>query len=144
VATFALDANCMIAAVCAWHEHHTRAVAAINTRIARGERIATPAHALAEAYAVLTRLPPPHRLAPDTAWTLLDATFVTRATVVALSGRAYPSLLRRLAAQATAGGRTYDAIIAECARRARVHALLTFNRAHFDPPPDGIAIVEPD
>ena len=39
------------------------------------------APALVEAYAVLTRLPPPHRLSPQTALTLLENNFLKLATV---------------------------------------------------------------
>lgn len=133
----------MIAAVCTWHEHHAAAITEIETRLDRGERLAVPAPALVEAYAVLTRLPSPHRLSPADAWALVEANFVEHSTVVALTGKAYARLLRRLAKQTVAGGRTYDGVIAECARRARAQALLTFNRRHFDLPPAGVSVIEP-
>jgi predicted nucleic acid-binding protein len=133
----------MVAAVCTWHEHHAAAVAGIERRLARGERLAMAAHALVETYAVLTRLPAPHRLAPADAWALVNANFVKRATVVALSGMAHTTLLAELAATGVGGGRTYDAVIAACARQAKVAVLLTFNPRHFDPPPEGVAVVQP-
>jgi hypothetical protein len=46
----------MVAAVCFWHEHHAAAVAEIKRRLEHGEQLAVAAHALAETYAVLTRL----------------------------------------------------------------------------------------
>jgi predicted nucleic acid-binding protein len=133
----------MIAAVCTWHEHHAAAAAEIERRFERGERLAVPAAALVETYAVLTRLPAPHRLSPADAWTLIEANFVEHATIRALIGAAYVSLLRNLAKQAGGGGRAYDAVIAECAREANAIALLTFNRRHFDPPPEGVPVIEP-
>jgi hypothetical protein len=39
--------------------------------------------------------------------------------------------LRRAPQEGIAGGRTYDAVIAECALKARRTALLTFNARHF-------------
>jgi predicted nucleic acid-binding protein len=133
----------MVAAVCSWHERHRAAAAEIERRLERGEQLAVAAHALVETYAVLTRLPAPHRLAPADAWALVNANFVESASVVALSGQAHVTLLRRLATQGIAGGRSYDAVIAACARQAKVDALLTFNPRHFDPPPDGVSVVEP-
>lgn len=133
----------MVAAVCSWHEHHAAATAEVERRLERGERLAVPAPALVEAYAVLTRLPSPHRLGPDDAWTLLEENFVTAAAVTALNAASYTRLLRRLAHESIAGGRTYDAVIGECVRQAESHTLLTFNRKHFDPPPDGVAVIEP-
>ena len=133
----------MVAAVCSWHEQHRAAAAAIQERLDRGERLAIPAPALVETYAVLTRLPPPHRLAPADAWTLVKTNFVRHRTVVALTGAAYTAMLDGLARDAVAGGRTYDAVIAQCARRAKAATLLTFDRRHFDPPASGVAVVEP-
>ena len=133
----------MVAAVCSWHEHHAAAVAEIERRLDRRERLCVPAPALVEAYAVLTRLPPPHRLAAADAWTLVEANFVAQATVTALDAAAYVDVLRRASIDDLAGGRTYDAVIGECARKGGAGVLLTFNRRHFIPPPVGVEIVEP-
>lgn len=141
--SFALDANCMVAAVSSWHEHHEAATREIELRLGRGERLAVPAPALVEAYAVLTRLPAPHRLSPVDAWTLVDTNFVKGKTVLTLRGVAYRTLLRRLSKEGTAGGRTYDAVIGECATQGRVQVLLTFNTRHFDPSPAGVTVIEP-
>jgi predicted nucleic acid-binding protein len=123
----------MVAAICTWHEHHPRAVAEIARRLRQRERMVVAAPALVEAYAVLTRLPPPHRLSPANALTLLEANFMKGATVVALPARSYRDLLRRAPPEGIAGGRTYDAVIAECVRRTRDVTLLTFNAADFQP-----------
>ena len=143
MATFALDTSCMVAAICTWHERHAAAVAAIEQRLDRGDRLAVAAHAIIEAYAVLTRLPAPHRLAPADAWALVKANFVEPATVVALTSPAFITLLNRLASTGIGGGRSYDAVIAVSASRAKASALLTFNPRHFDPAPDGLSVIEP-
>ena len=103
----------------------------------------TPAPAIVEAYAVLTRLPPPHRLSAADAWALVEGNFVSAATVIALSADRIIDLLGQAAREEIAGGRTYDFVIGECAREAAVDALLTFNRRHFEPAPPGVAVVEP-
>lgn len=143
MAAFALDSSCMVAAVCSWHEHHRAATNEIERRLERGERLAIAAHALIETYAVLTRLPAPHRLAPADAWALVKANFVVHASVVALTGAAHTALIGRLASLGIGGGRTYDAVIGECAVQAGVDALLTFNPRHFDPSPKGVRVVDP-
>jgi len=142
-AVYALDTSCMIAAVCGWHQQHRSAAAEIERRFGRGERLAVAAHALSEAYAVLTRQPAPHRLAAADAWELLQANFTNGVLLVALSAHEHVALLRRLAKSGVTGGRTYDAIIVECAVRARASALLTFNARHFEPAPKDLAIVVP-
>lgn len=143
MARVALDSSCMVAAVCSWHEHHRAALSEIQRRLDRGERLAVAAHALVETYAVLTRLPAPHRLAPTDAWTLVDANFARPAGVVTLSASAHVRLLGRLAAAGISGGRTYDAVIAECASQGRADVLLTFNPRHFEPAPRGVQVVVP-
>lgn len=91
--------------------------------------MATAAHAIAEAYAVLTRLPPPHRISPADALTLVEGNFLEGA--VALDVQGYRRLLRRAGRDAISGGRVYDALIAECAIKAKADVLLTFNARHF-------------
>lgn len=88
------------------------------------------APALVEGYAVLTRLPFPHRLSPEDAFALLEANFM-RTTIVALDRNSYRTLLRRATADGISGGRIYDAVIAACVLKAKVGALLTFNAGHF-------------
>jgi len=140
---FALDTSCMVAAVCAWHARHAAAAAEIERRLGRGERMAIAAHAIAETYAVLTRLPAPHSLAPSDAWTLVRTNFVENAALVSLDGPAHVAVLEKLAGEGIGGGRTYDGLIAACADATHAKALLTFNRRHFDPPPHGVTLVEP-
>jgi predicted nucleic acid-binding protein len=142
-AVCALDTNCVIAAVCGWHEHHRAAAAEIERRLNGGQRLSIAAHALSEAYAVLTRLPAPHRLFPADAWELLQTNFTDGTLIVALSASQHIALLRRLAKAGVSGGRTYDAVIAECAVRAGARALLTFNARHFEAAPKDLAIIVP-
>jgi hypothetical protein len=92
---FALDTSVMVAAVCAWHEHHGRAITAIERHLRRSDRLTVAAHAVAEAYAVLTRLPAPHRLATADAWRLVHTNFVAPADVMALDGDGYVALVGR-------------------------------------------------
>lgn len=121
----------MIAAVCSWHEHHEPAAREIERRLASRAKMIVAAPALVEAYAVLTRLPSPHRLSPATALTLLENNFLKLGAVVALNAKSYESLLRRAPERNVAGGRTYDAVIGECAQRGRASTVLTFNAGDF-------------
>lgn len=121
----------MVAAVCGWHESHTPAREAIERRLRQAETMLVPGPALIEAYAVLTRLPAPHRLAADDARALLDSNFLELGRVVALDAGAYRTLVRRAAGDGIAGGRTYDAVIAACALKGKATALLTLNEQHF-------------
>lgn len=141
---FFIDTSCIIAALCTWHAHHVRAAAEIGRRLAARQRLATAAHALLEAYAVLTRLPAPHRLSPADALALLEGNFLDRARIVTLDGDGYRTLLRRIGSEGVTGGRAYDTLIAECARKANASVLLTFNANHFaSPDAAGVQVVVP-
>jgi predicted nucleic acid-binding protein len=140
---FAVDTSCMVAAVCTWPVRHAAAAAEMERRLERGERLSIAAHAIAETYAVLTRLPAPHRLSPTDAWTLVRTNFVENAALVTLGGPAHVAVLSQLAGAGIGGGRTYDGLIAACAAASHAKALLTFNCRHFEPPPRGVSVVEP-
>jgi predicted nucleic acid-binding protein len=90
------------------------------------------APSLVEAYSVLTRFPPPHRLRPSDALLLLETSFIRAGTVVALDPGHYVRLLREAARDGVAGGRIHDAVIAACAERSNGVTLLTFNVGDFE------------
>jgi predicted nucleic acid-binding protein len=134
----------MVAAVCMWHEHHEQAAAEIEWRLARGETQVVAGPALVETYAVLTRLPSPHRLSAQDAYTLLEANFLGGGDLATLDGATYRTLLSRAPAEGISGGQTYDAVIAECGVAAGADTLLTFNARHFQRLSGrGLAIVVP-
>ncbi len=116
---------------CAWREHHERVVHELERRLSHGETMLIAAATLVEAYAVLTRLPPPHRLSPMDALVLLETNFMGGAKIVALDANAYGTLLRQAPRDGIAGGRTYDLVIAACAFKAKASVLLTLNPDQF-------------
>ncbi|MGH2350560.1 MAG: PIN domain-containing protein [Chloroflexota bacterium] len=130
---FLPDTSCIVAALCSWHEHHARAEQELTKRLERGETMIAAAPALVETYAVLTRLPPPHRLSAADALALLETNFAGETEVIALDAAAYWSLLQRASADGIAGGRVYDAVIAACAVQGKAGIILTFNERHFLP-----------
>lgn len=128
---FLPDSSCIIAAVSSWHGDHATAVAEIERRLGRRESMVLAAHALMEAYAVLTRMPSPYRLSGPDALTLLEVNFVRGRRLVALGPSSHLDVVRRAARDVVVGGRVYDALIGECAVSARVKTILTFNEDHF-------------
>ena len=131
VTRFVLDTNCMVAALCAWHQHHEAAAQAIEERLARGEEPVSVAPALVETYSVLTRLPAPHRLAPTTARTLVHSNFIKGKRVIAPTAETLCELIYSAPERGIKGGHTYDAVIATCVIKAKAATLLTFNEKHF-------------
>ncbi len=122
------DSSVVIAALLADHEAHDPSEHALSTCEA------TIAHVMAETYSVLTRLPSPHRVTPQSAAELVDARLPKER--VALDAQAQGAAPGRLAQAQVAGGSTYDGLIALTAlshslelvsrdrRAARVYRLL--------------------
>lgn len=129
--SFLPDTSVMVATVCTWHEHHERAITEMERRITERESLVIATPTLIETYAVLTRLPPPHRLSPKDALTIIDTSFLSHGSLTSLDNKTFRPLLREAADHDIAGGRTYDWVIAACARAARVTTLLTFNTRDF-------------
>jgi predicted nucleic acid-binding protein len=97
-------------------------------------RVAGPAtswHCCLEFFSVATRLPPEYRLAPADAVTLLEQEVFARIAVHDLPPQDRMPMLRAAAHDLIAGGRIYDAHIAEVARAAGALVIVTDNRRHF-------------
>ena len=92
---------------------------------------ATAWHCCLEFYSVSTRLPPEFRLTPAEAARLLEDEVFGRLVVHDLPAGDRARLLRAAAEDGTAGGRIYDAHIAEVARAAEATVIVTDNRRHF-------------
>jgi predicted nucleic acid-binding protein len=131
VSSYLLDTNCLVAAVCSWHGHHEATRREIERRHAAGQELILSAHSLAEAFSVLTRLPEPHRLSPEDALALIEANW-GETRLVALTAADYRVSLRRCRDVSIGGGAVYDAVIAACARKARVSTLVTWSVADFE------------
>lgn len=108
----------MIAALSAWHERHDVAAEALaDVRV-------LPAHALLEAYAVLTRLPGGLAVEPSAAAEVLSVRFPD--APLRLSTPERRRLPRRLAAAGISGGASYDGLVGLEAAGSG-HALLSLD-----------------
>lgn len=83
------DTSVLVAGFATWHEGHEAAVRALN----RGVHLI--AHAAVETYSVLTRLPPPHRIAPVAVHAYLAD--ITSSNYLALDACSYRGLTDHLA-----------------------------------------------
>ncbi len=131
MSSYLLDTSCLVAVVCSWHGHHDATRQEIERRYAAGEELVLSAHSLAETFSVLTRLPEPHRLSPEDAHALIEANW-GKTRLVALTAPDYRVTLRRCRDASIGGGAVYDALIAACARKARVATLVTWDVGDFE------------
>jgi predicted nucleic acid-binding protein len=99
----AVDTSVVVAAFASWHEDHPAAARALR------DHPDLPAPVALEAYAVLTRMPPPHRASAAVVRDFLARAFP--ATWLALPDDAQPGLLDTLRDLGVMGGASYDAVI---------------------------------
>lgn len=139
----AVDTSVVVAGLLLWHEHHELSRKALEAALEDGTLV-LPVPTLVESYAVMTRLPAPHRLSPADAQSLLRANFGDRPTIDGLTGTECWAMLDDLAVDGVAGGRTYDAQILAVALKRKAVVLLTLNPSDFTPlAPDEIEIRNP-
>jgi predicted nucleic acid-binding protein len=88
-------------------------------------------HCCLEFFSVATRLPPEFRVTPSDAAALLEEEVFSRMAVHDLPASDRAPMMRAVARDAIAGGRIYDAHIAEVARAVGAEVVVTDNRRHF-------------
>jgi predicted nucleic acid-binding protein len=115
------DTSVLVAGFATWHEGHETAVRALS----RGVRLI--AHTAVETYSVLTRLPPPHRVAPVAVRAYLVD--IASSDYLTLDGRSHRGLIDHLAEHGVTGGATYDALVGLTAKAAGATLLTRDARA---------------
>lgn len=105
----AVDTSVVVAAFASWHDHHSEAIRIVA---AKPE---LPGPVALEAYAVLTRLPPPHRAEGPIVRDFLVRAF--RRTLLVLDAGGASRLVAQLVELGIVGGASYDAVIALIARQ---------------------------
>jgi predicted nucleic acid-binding protein len=129
-ATF-LDTSVLLAGLLDFGPQSAPAQSVMHAVAEKTLSTATAWHCCLEVYSVATRLPPEYRLAPADAVHLLDAEVFARMSVHELPAEDRRRLLDAAVQDGTAGGRIYDAHIAEVARAIGAHVIVTDNRRHF-------------
>ncbi len=125
------DTNMLVSAFTEGHPQH-HAARPVFERIKSGTDTGfVAAHSLAEAYAVLTRLPGPNHVVPLVAWQVISENVVKNCTIVALTAKEYAATIEAAAAQGIQGGMTYDAILLAAAAKSGAERIYTFNVRHF-------------
>ena len=115
--------------------HSSRHALLLMDAVAEGriEQPLTAWHCCLEFFSVATRLPEEYRLRPEAALRLLREEIFARFSVHDLPADRREEFLVSTVGEGTAGGRIYDAHIAEVARQAGARLVATENRRHFTP-----------
>jgi hypothetical protein len=88
-------------------------------------------HSLVEMYSVLTRAPFCNRPSATQVMESIESLVFGHMELITLTGGEYQAVVRRCAANAWTGGRTFDAIHIECAIKIGCDRLYTFNIKDF-------------
>jgi predicted nucleic acid-binding protein len=125
------DTNVLVAAFLRSHPHHNSARPVLERIKAGQDQGFVAAHSLAEAYAVLTRLPGSNQVAPAIAWQLISENVVKNFTIMTLTSKEYAQTLEKASADGVEGGKTYDALLLAAAAKSQVDRIYTANVRHF-------------
>ena len=125
------DTSVLVAASVRHHEHFPRAFEALHRVTAKRTRGLVCCHALAETYAVLTRLPVSPRIHPSEARRIIEENVLAHFEVAALSPRRYIDAIHTAADLGVMGGAFFDLLHLQAARANDCGAILTFNTAQF-------------
>ena len=88
------------------------------------------AHSLAEVYSTLTRMPGRHRISGEQAMRFIGS-IRERLTLITLDGDEYADAFQGCAALGIVGGGVYDALLAQCAIKAKTELIYTWNARHY-------------
>ena len=125
------DTNVLVAAFLQSHPHHSTARPVLERVKAGQDEGFVATHSLAEAYAVLTRLPADNQVAPTVAWQLISENVLKDFEIVGLTSREYADTLSNAAANGVEGGKTYDALLLAAAAKSGAERIYTTNVRHF-------------
>jgi len=122
------DTSVLVATFYGDHQHHEASLE-VFLKFDRKQGCCG-AHSMAEVYAALTRMPGKHRISGEQAMLFL-ATVKERLTIIALDEEEYFSIIDECATAGVVGGTVYDAILAQCALKAKAERIYTWNIRHF-------------
>jgi predicted nucleic acid-binding protein len=123
-----LDTSVLVATFYGDHIHHS---ASLDLFLRFGkDKACCGAHSLAEVYATLTGMTPPRRVGGTEALLFLEDV-QANLSVVTLDDFDYVAAIRSASSQSVFGGGIYDALLAQCALKAKAEAIYTLNAKHF-------------
>ena len=137
-----VDSSVLVAAIHANHPLHAVAVQWLVAALKRHELVVTH-HTVLECYAVLTRLPGEWRISGDEAKRLLEGTIRNRMILAGYRPDWIWGAIEGMAERYVAGGRAYDAFVADLLKRSGCDAIATFNAAHFSDVASEFRILDP-
>lgn len=121
------DTSVLIAASLEAHQMHERARLVLE-RIKNREDIGhCSAHSLAETFSVLARMPTSPKLQPSDVLAILERNVFPTFVVIGLEPTDYMEVIRTIAGLGLSGGRIYDLLHLQAAKKLILDRIYTFN-----------------
>ncbi len=122
------DTSVLVAVFYGDHQHHAPSIECF-LRFSK-KQACCGAHSLAEVYSSLTRMPGKDRISGEQAMLFLDE-IRERMTIVSLDDEEYFRAIAGASAGGVLGGTIYDALLAQCALKAKAEIIYTWNVKHY-------------
>jgi len=126
-----VDTNLIVARSVMGHAHQTNAVQLFRVIRSRRWTPVIAAHGLAEIFSVLTKAPFPRPISPGEAGQIIEQNILPLFKVEPLTPADYVSVVQHCASNGWSGGRVYDALHLQTARRMKCSRIFTMNADHF-------------
>lgn len=125
------DTSVLVASALRSHPHHAPAAAVLSSLRDPAHRGYTSAHALAECFSVLSRMPTSPKLKPEDVLQILETNIIPHFTFVALPADDYPGLIRDFVSRGFSGGALYDFLHLRIAAKLSLDRIHTFNHTEW-------------
>lgn len=125
------DSSVLIAAFVESHPKHKPALSFLM-RAKKGEfQLLVSSHTILEIYSVLTSAPFKPKITPIIAKQLIENNIKSFAKIIYLTDKDYFEIVEKMSHSNLSGGIVYDAIIVECALKAKADEIVTLNSKDF-------------
>ena len=125
------DTPLLVAAYIARHPHYSQSLRAFDEVSAGTIKGVISAHGLAESFSVLSRAPYLPLIRPHDVWLYLANDVLPVFDLVSLTVSEYREVVESCARNGWPGGRVYDALHVQAARKSGCERIYTFNLKHF-------------
>ena len=125
------DSSVLIAAFVESHPKHKAALSYLVKAKKKEFELLVSSHSILEVYSVLTSAPFKPQITPAIAKQLIENNIKNLAKTIYLTDKDYFIIVEKMSASNLIGGIVYDAIIVECALKAKADEILTLNSKDF-------------
>ncbi|MBU2444304.1 MAG: PIN domain-containing protein [Bacteroidetes bacterium] len=125
------DSSVLIAAFVESHPKHKSALSFLMKAKNKEFELLVSSHTILEIYSVLTSAPFKPKITPIIAKQLIENNIKNIAKTIYLTDEDYFEIVEKMSNSNFSGGIVYDAIIVECALKAKIDEILTLNSKDF-------------